>query len=294
MINQENQLYRKIIKNTEQLSRSQKIVASYVLENGREVAFMTAQELADKVGVSLATVVRTAVSMGFGSYQNLRDKLKDIIKTTSNPTWQELEESWSKPYKEDYFETVVRENMEALKSLLTSARSTSISKAVDLIDSADSIYIIGSRSSRAPALSLYYAFQQFTRNANLLATMGEDDLYENLLRIGSRDVLVAISNGYPYYAMQTIKAVQFVSEKGIPVILLTDHPANPCIISSRIVILVPACKGHFSLVPLNTVLESFVVGLGMRHSDRSVDKLRALWQILIDNGITLGKENINE
>jgi len=291
MTSEEGLLFSKIMESFDRLPPSQRRVARYILENGRQVAFMTAEDLAGEVGVSLATVVRTAANLGFGNYHSLRDKLKEIVMTSTTPTWLELEESWKKPDDRNYFEKVVRENIESLRRLLTSDTASSIDEAVDLIDRADSIYVMGSRSSRAPALTLYFAFQQFTWNTYLLGTMGEDDLYENLLRIGPNDVFIAISHGYPYYAIQTINAAKLVSSRGIPVILLTDHPGNPCVLHSRITILVSGCDGHFSLVPLNTVLESFVVGLGMRRSEKAVDKLRTLWRTLIDNGITLGRED---
>ncbi|MFP4481180.1 MAG: MurR/RpiR family transcriptional regulator [Thermovirgaceae bacterium] len=270
---------------------SQRRVARYILENGRQVAFLTAQELAAEVGVSLATVVRTAANLGFGNYYNLRGKLKEILMASTTPTWLELEKSWEKHAERNFFDRIVKENIESLRKLLAPETATSIDRAVDLLDQAESIYVMGSRSSRAPALTLYFAFQQFLWNTHLLGEMGEDDLYENLLGIDGNDVFIAISHGYPYYAVQTINAVKLASSRGIRVILLTDHPSNPCVMHSSVTIVVYGCEGHFSLVPLNTVLESLIVGLGMRRSEKAIDKLRTLWKTLIDNGVTLGREN---
>jgi DNA-binding MurR/RpiR family transcriptional regulator len=279
------------MEKSDRLPASQKKVAQFLLENGRQVAFLTAQELADKVGVSLATVVRTVSHLGIENYQTLREKLSVFLMASAFPTWQELEESWEKPNGEDYFSTVVKENIEGIRHLITPGVIYAIDEAVSLINQARKIYVIGSRSSRAPAMTLYYAFQQFTWNTYLLGASGEDDLYENLIRVQPQDVLIAISNGYPYYAIQTINAVKFAKSNKVPVILLTDHLSNPCVPCSEIVVHVPKCEGHFSLVPLMTCIEAIVVGLGRKSSGEAVDKLRSLWSVLVENDITLGKKN---
>ncbi len=289
-MNEERRLYELIMEKSDRLPASQKKVAHFILENGRQVAFLTAQELANKVGVSLATVVRTVSHLGIENYQTLRERLSDFLMASSIPTWQELEESWKRPNGECYFSTVVKDNIEGIRHMITPGVINAIDEAVSLIIQARSINIIGSRSSRAPAMTLYYAFQQFTWNTYLLGASGEDDLYENLLRIHPNDILVAISNGYPYYAIQTIKAVKFVRSNKVPVILLTDHLSNPCVPCSDVVVHVPKCEGHFSLVPLMTCIEAIVVGLGRKSSVEAVEKLRTLWSVLVENDITLGKE----
>lgn len=289
-MNEERRLYELIMNESKRLPASQKRVAQFILENGRQVAFLTAQELAEKVGVSLATVVRTVSNLGIENYQTLRERLSDFLMASSFPTWQELEESWKKPNGGNYFSTVVKENIEGIRHLITPGVINAIDEAVSLIDQARTIYVIGSRSSRAPAMTLYYALQQFTWNTYLLGASGEDDLYENLVRIQPKDVLIAISNGYPYYALQTIKAVNFASSNNVSVVLLTDHLSNPCVPRSKSVVHVPNCEGHFSLVPLMTCIEAIVVGLGRKSSGEAVEKLRTLWSVLVENDITLGKD----
>ena len=54
------------------LSRSQKKIATYILENPTTVAFMTAQQLAEQSGTSEATVVRFARAVGLEGFPNLK------------------------------------------------------------------------------------------------------------------------------------------------------------------------------------------------------------------------------
>jgi DNA-binding MurR/RpiR family transcriptional regulator len=280
------QFYVNLAEKMEQLTESQKKVADYIIRNGKDVAFLTAQDLSEKVGVSLATVVRTASSLGYTSYQNLREIISKLVMNSYSPTWQELEESWQNPDANDLLGMVVRSNIESLRCILTDDVNNSVHNAIDILNKSDKIYVLGSRSSRAPALYFYYSLQQFKWNSYVLGTMGVDDLYENLLRIDNSSTIFAISNGYPHYSTQTIDAVKFASKKCVPVVLITDNMSNPAIPFCKEVIKVSGCGSHFSIVPLMTIIDAIIVGMGRSKPEESISKLRLLWKTLIENHIT--------
>ena len=73
LINNINSQYRK-------LSKGQKLIAKYVLENYDKVAFMTASKLSEEVGVSESTVVRFANALGYSDYPKLQDALEELMK----------------------------------------------------------------------------------------------------------------------------------------------------------------------------------------------------------------------
>src|SRR5690606_2775281 len=54
------------------LLRSEATVAAYFAESAEEDVVLTAQEVADAVGVSRATVIRTCQSLGYRGYPQLR------------------------------------------------------------------------------------------------------------------------------------------------------------------------------------------------------------------------------
>ena len=73
-------LIKQIQKRFSKLSKGQKLIAQYIVENYDKAAFMTASKLADKVGVSESTVVRFANALGFDGYPQLQKNLKEIVK----------------------------------------------------------------------------------------------------------------------------------------------------------------------------------------------------------------------
>src|SRR5512139_1227410 len=60
-----------------QLTKSEKHIANYLRKNQEECAFLAAGELADRLALSEATMVRFARTMGFGSYPAMRSVLQD-------------------------------------------------------------------------------------------------------------------------------------------------------------------------------------------------------------------------
>ena len=62
------------------LSRSQKILAEYIISNCERAAYMTAGRLSEKTGVSESTVVRFACEMGYSGYPAFQGALKENVK----------------------------------------------------------------------------------------------------------------------------------------------------------------------------------------------------------------------
>ena len=63
-----------------QLTKSEKRIADYIRKNQEEAAFLAAGELADRLGLSEATLVRFARTLGFNSYPAMRALLQGAFR----------------------------------------------------------------------------------------------------------------------------------------------------------------------------------------------------------------------
>ena len=61
-------------------SKSQKLIANYILNHYEKAAYMTALKLGNAVNVSESTVVRFAIELGFEGYPQLQRSLQSHIK----------------------------------------------------------------------------------------------------------------------------------------------------------------------------------------------------------------------
>ena len=62
------------------MTKSHQVVADYVLDHIDDVAFLSITELAGRIGVSEATLVRFAKELGFSGYPDLKDNLQERLK----------------------------------------------------------------------------------------------------------------------------------------------------------------------------------------------------------------------
>ena len=61
-------------------SKSQKLIANYIINSYEKAAYMTALKLGNAVNVCESTVVRFAIEMGFEGYPELQKSLQSLIK----------------------------------------------------------------------------------------------------------------------------------------------------------------------------------------------------------------------
>ncbi len=73
-------LIKVIQNNFNSLSKGQKLIAEFIMNNYEKAAFMTAASLGETVGVSESTVVRFANTLGFDGYRELQKELQELIK----------------------------------------------------------------------------------------------------------------------------------------------------------------------------------------------------------------------
>ena len=59
-----------------ELTKSQIRIADYVAKNQKRILGMTAKELGREVGVSDATIIRFARTVGFGGYTDLQEQIE--------------------------------------------------------------------------------------------------------------------------------------------------------------------------------------------------------------------------
>ena len=68
----------------QRLSKGQKLIAEYILNNYDKAAFMTAAKMGEEVGVSESTVVSFATALGYEGYPQFQRALGEMVRTKLN------------------------------------------------------------------------------------------------------------------------------------------------------------------------------------------------------------------
>lgn len=279
-INEKDGLMVIMNKRYKTMSKGQKILARYTMENYPKVAFMTASKLGETVGVSESTVVRFANALGFSGYPKFQDALQELIKTKL--TTVERVEMANRDYSSDskILGNVLKTDIENIKETMDSLEEKSYEDAINLMISAKKVYVMGLRSSIYVAKYLGY-YLNYILDDVVIVRMDMGEPVEQMIKLGPGDVLIAIS--FPRYSRKTIQVARFAKNRGAKVIAITDSNNAPTAKISDVVVTVRNNMVSFvdSLVPAFSVANALVIGVAMREKEDIMsyfNQLEAIWE----------------
>ena len=261
------------------LSKGQKLIAQYILNNYDKVAFMTACKLGETVGVSESTVVRFANALGYSGYPKLQAALQELIKNKLT-TVQRVE--MAHDYSDDFaiLNKVLKSDIDNIRSKLEEIDERAFKEASNKLLRARKIYILGMRSSFVVAQYLGFYLDIILDNVHIIR-MDMGDAFEQIVRINEEDVIVAIS--FPRYSKKSYQIVNYAKEKGAHVISLTDSLFAPVASLADNTLLVKSNMASFvdSLVPALSISNALAISVGMKEKEdikQHFDDLEQIWK----------------
>ncbi|MFI3210347.1 MAG: MurR/RpiR family transcriptional regulator [Peptostreptococcaceae bacterium] len=271
LINNIKSQYRK-------LSKGQKIIAQYILENYDKVAFMTVSKLSEEVGVSESTVVRFASALGYSGYPKLQEALEELVKNklTSVQRVDLIEENSSS----DILENVLKSDIKNIKETLDNIDENAFEESVDKLIKAKRVYIFGMRSSYTIAQYLGFYLDRVLDNVQVIK-MEMGDSLDQIVRIDEEDVLIVIS--FPRYSKNALQTAMYAKEKKAHIISLTDSLFAPISSISDNLLLVKNNMISFvdSLVPALSIVNSLVISISAKKKEQvksHFEDLEKIWQ----------------
>lgn len=217
-------LLKAIEEKMPRFSKSQKLIAGFILEHYEKAAYMTALKLGNAVNVSESTVVRFAISMGYEGYPQLQRSLQSHIKNRLT-SLQRMDVTRSRIGDENPVAVVLNQDVDKIRRTLDSVDRASFDKAVSAIINAKRIYIQGAMSSGILASFMHYYLRLIFDKVTLVGAVGKTELYQQMIHISRGDLLIAMS--FPRYASGTIEACRFARESGAEIIAITDSENSP-------------------------------------------------------------------
>lgn len=266
-MNKQPDLLSNINKNYNHFSKGQKLLANYILNNYDKAVFLTAVKLGNIVGVSESTVVRFATLIGYDGYPKMQRALEEMVKNKLNSV-QRMEVTFDRIKHDNILKSVLHSDAEKIRITSEEIDEGAFEKAVDTILEANTIYIIGVRSSAPLASFLSYYFNIIFENVKLISTNSASDLFEQLYRLNKEDVIIGIS--FPRYSMSTLKAIEFANNRGAHIITITDSYDSPMTSSSRCNLIARSDMASVvdSLVAPLSVINALIVAVCLKRQDQ--------------------------
>ena len=268
-----------ISENYKNLTKSEKQIADYLRKNQEESAFLSAGELADRLDLSEATLVRFARSLGFDSYPAMREVLQENFRRRVTHSTRLRSRLDDLRQTGDLFERLVVSEMDYMTQSLESVNRDALHQAVELMESRKRIFIFGLGPSVSLVELMRIRLERFGHQVIPLTTTGREVL-EPLLSMTEHDLLFAICFFDVTPAMQLL--LDYAGEIRCPVIMLTDTLGS--IIGEKATVVLSAKRGpvsgfHSLVVPM-TIINSLLLAMGGEESGvmENLDKLDQLRQ----------------
>lgn len=265
-------------------SKGQRAIAAYITAHYDKAAFMTASRLGEAVGVSESTVVRFASEVGYEGYPELQHALQEMIrnKLTSVQRMEVASEQIGVRDAGEVLEKVLGADINNIRRTLELTSKQSFSDAVSTIISAKNIYIMGGRSAAALANFLGFYFNLVFSNVRVVGASSSSEVFEQLLRIGEGDVLIAVS--FPRYSKRTVRAGDYASKSGADVIAITDSPSAPLAACATHLLIARSDMASFvdSLVAPLSLINALIIAVSLNKKEEVADtfsKLEHIWDL---------------
>ncbi len=161
----EKDLLKTIKDRMPEFSKGQRSIANYILEHYDEAAYMNAAMLGSVADVSESTVVRFAMQLGYKGYPEFLRDLNDLVKSKLTAI-QRVGVAKMLIGEEDIVERVLTLDADCVRKSIRNVNRKDFDAAVSGIIEAESIYILGIRSSSALAvfLNCYFYLLLFSHN----------------------------------------------------------------------------------------------------------------------------------
>lgn len=279
MENTSSELIKRIDEHRKEFSKGQKRIAAYIEEHYDKAVFLTAARLGKEVNVSESTVVRFAMQLGYDGYPRFQMALEEYVRQKLNSI-QRLEIASGTINQNGILESVLQADAEKIKRTLIEIDKDAFESAINTMLNAKTIYVVGIRSCAPLASFLSFYLQLIFDDVRLLQTNNSSELFEQMVRISEKDVIIGIS--FPRYSMRTLKALEFANNRNAKVITITDGKHSPMILYSSCNLFAKSDMVSIvdSLVAPLSVINALIVALCMkkqRHVMSTLESLEEIW-----------------
>jgi DNA-binding MurR/RpiR family transcriptional regulator len=212
------------------LSRSFQAVGRYLTQHPNDVAVQSINDIAARCDVHASSLVRFAQHLGYTGFKELKDIFHRRLATAA-PGFETRVGALKADLQlhrrgspKGFLGDLVARDIATLQDLFSTTEDADLSRAVDLLEAAETIYIVGQLRSAPIAIFMRYVLTMLRRPVVLLDASG--GLATEMARVmRPKDVLFAIS--FRFYAEEVISIAEEAHADGVPVIAISDSGLSP-------------------------------------------------------------------
>lgn len=280
MVSRYKEIREKIQGRFDSLPKNQRKVADFVIDNFDNIPFVDVHEVSRLVGVSVASVIRFAQSVGFTGFSELRDAVSDSLKKHLKK--KEIFPLFDKSnLKNDLLTSVANMDVKNINDTLSIIDRQVFNLVIEKIVESNRVYTAGLGISYLLAEILSYQLTQVGVDASVLKHT-HTLFHEQILYINENDLLICFS--FPPYSKETVDVARFAKQNGIKVISITNKSTAPIAAFSKAVLTVKSENMLFtnSFAAISVIINAIATACAVKNKTKAKKVLKESEKIMIE------------
>ena len=269
-----------ILATFDTLSPKQRELARFLMDDEEVAAFASANDIASRVGVSAATVVRFARSLGYEGYATLQEAVRAEFPQFRTVAEKMADRLGTAQGDENLADQVAHASAHDVRTTLDRVTQQDLDAAIDAIVDAHQIYIFGSGLSAAAAALAEYSLTMLGFNAPAFHNEGIFQALQ-LSHLTPKDTVIVFSIWR--YIRSSVAAAEVARDAGASVIAFTDSSVSPVASLAHVVFVaetngVAHSRSLAGLVSLVDLLSAAIAAARPQESMAAIERIDRLYR----------------
>ncbi len=276
----ENNILEKIKEQKESFRDSEEKVANYILARWQEVLHLPITELAERIGVSEATIVRMCKKLGLRGFQELKIALATEKIQPIKTVHQAVQER-------DDLETILKKvfsaNIRAMESTLNVISVKEIERAIDAILNARQLQIYGVGGSGPVALDAQHKFMK--TGIPTVAYIDSHMMAMSASILEPQDVVIGISASGS--SKDIVEALELAKNRGATTIGITHYAKTPLDRVLDIKLSVSSEETFYrtestsARIAQLSIIDTLYIGVALKRLDKMIENLKLTREAIV-------------
>lgn len=264
------------------LSKTEKRIAEYILENVNTIGLQTVSNVAAAIGTSDTSVIRFIRRLGFANYSDFKKEMSaKLIDQYQEAAWggQKFIHAREMINQSEIITDVAACAMENIQKTCAGLSMEVVEKIAAILIKSRFKYIVGFRTTESCAVYMKGKLQYLLPNV-VRTVGGESAAIESLVDITQEDCILMYS--FPVYSEVNRTILDIARKRHVPTILITDSVTSPLAALADIVVSASIAGLGFTnsyLAPI-CVSEIILFSVNARMDESNKDRATRLDQYL--------------
>ncbi len=278
-----SELSERIVARLPDMTRQLALSARFIVDHPDSVVMASMREIAGRIGVAPATLLRLARMLGYRDWSDLRDVYVEHF-SSSAPHYGDKADALSKRQAaSELIDEVAHAQRAALQHSATANSADDVDAAARILSRAERIFVAAFMSCRAPGMAFTYICRLFRSNVTLLGAEGTS-LAADLADLQPADAVLAIN--FVPYSRDIHLVADAVARSRASLVSIADSRATPLSARARsILVFAPQSPSFFpSITGAVALVESLAAAMLAHGGKAAARRVRSIEQSLYSSG----------